>query len=89
MEAAVNGDHGNSGFHQRRLLLTEAALGWRDDDAMALSTTASSANGGGSNGGGCRQLCSSDWCRHHQPFIGVYSAGKDAIAAAAINCCFY
>jgi hypothetical protein len=67
----------------------EAALGWRDDDAMASSTMTSLADGGGGNGGGCCQLCSSGWCRHHHPFIGVYGAGKDTIATAAINCRFY
>ncbi len=64
-------------------------MGWRDDDPMALSTMVSLADGGGSNGGGRRQLCSSGWCHCHHPFIGVYGAGKDAIAAATINCQFY
>jgi hypothetical protein len=47
------------------------------------------ANGSGGNGGGRCQLCSSSWCRRHHPFIGVYGIGKDAIATATINCCFY
>jgi hypothetical protein len=64
-------------------------VGWRNDDAMALSTMASLADGGGGNGGGCRQLCSSSWCRRQHPFIGVDGGGKDAIIAAAINCRFH
>jgi hypothetical protein len=88
-EAAVDGDRGNGGLCLRRSLSTEAALGWRDNDAKALSTMASLADDGGGNCGGCCQLCSRDWCCRHQPFKGVYSTGKDAIAAAAINCRFY
>jgi hypothetical protein len=89
MEAAVDGNHGNGGLCQRRLLLTEAAVGWRNDDTIALSTMASLANGGSGNGGGCRQLCSSGWCRRQHPFIGVDGSGKDVIIATAINCRFH
>ncbi len=64
-------------------------MGWRDDDAMALSTIASLANGGDGDGGGRRQLCSSGWCRRHHPIISIDGSGKDAIAAAAINCHFH
>ncbi len=55
----------------------EAALGWRDNDAMGLSTMASLADGGSGDGDGRRQLCSSNWCCRHQPFIGV-SFGRGA-----------
>jgi hypothetical protein len=89
MEAAVNDDPGNGGLHQWWSLLTEAMVGWRDNDAMALSTMACSANGGGGNGGGHRQLCSSSWCRRHHPFIGIDGGSKDAIATSAINCLFH
>ncbi len=64
-------------------------MGWRNNGAMTLLTMASLANGGGSNGGGLCQLCSSGGCRHHHPFIGIDGGGKDAIAAAAINCRFH
>ncbi len=69
--------------------MTEAALEWRDNNAMVSSTMVSLADGGSGNGGGRSQLCSSGWCCCHHPFIGVYGTGKDAIAAAAINCRFY
>jgi hypothetical protein len=88
-EAAVNGNRGNGGLCQQRSLSMVARVEWRDDDAMALLTMASSADGGSGNGGGRHQLCSSSWCPRHHPFIGVDGGGKDAIAAAAINCRFY
>ncbi len=37
---------------------TEAAVGLRDDDALASAAMASLADGGSSGGGHCRQLCS-------------------------------
>ncbi len=37
--------------------MTEAVVGWRDDDAMALVVMGSLANGGGGNGGCHPQLC--------------------------------
>ncbi len=57
MEAAVNDGHSN-GLCQQWLSLTEAAVGWRDNDAMASVAMASLADGGGGNGGCCHQLCS-------------------------------
>jgi hypothetical protein len=89
MEAVVGGNRSNGGLPQWWSSLTEAALGWRDDDAMASSTMASLANGSNNDGGGHCQLCSSGWCHHHHPFIGIYGAGKDIIATATINCHFY
>jgi hypothetical protein len=83
-EAVVDGDCGNDGLCQWRSLLMEAAVGWRDNDVMALSTMASLADGGGGNGGGHRQLCSSGWCRCHHPFISVDGGGKDAITTTTI-----
>jgi hypothetical protein len=67
----------------------EVAVGWRNDDAMPLSTMVSSANGGGGNGDGRRQLFSSGWCSRHHPFIRVDGGSKDAIAVAAINRSFH
>jgi hypothetical protein len=55
---------------------------------MALLTMASLADGGDGNGGHRHQLCSGGWCRRHHPFIGVDHSGKDAFAAATINCRF-
>jgi hypothetical protein len=57
MEAAVDGGHSDGGLYQWRSSL-KAAVGWRDDDALASTVMASLANGGGSNGGHCCQLCS-------------------------------
>jgi hypothetical protein len=74
---------------QWQLLSTEAAVGWRDNDATALLTMASLADGGGSDGGGRRQLCSGGWCHRHHPFIGIASGSKDAIATANINSRFH
>jgi hypothetical protein len=85
MEAAVDGNRRNGGLCQRWSLLTEAAVGWRDDDPMALSTMASLADGGSGDGGGRCQLCSSGWCHRHYPFIGVDGGSKDTLAAGPIN----
>ncbi len=49
----VDGGRGNGGLCQQQLLSMEAAVGWRDDDAMALV-----ADGGGGDGGRHSQLCS-------------------------------
>ena len=87
MEATVNGIHGGGGLCQWQLSLTKAAVGWRDDDAMALAAMACLADGGGNNGGCRGQLFSGSWCHHHHPIISVDSSGKDATAATAINCC--
>jgi hypothetical protein len=57
-EAAVNGGRSNEGLCRRRSSLTDVAVGWRDDDAMALVTMVSLANGGGGDGGRHCQLCS-------------------------------
>jgi hypothetical protein len=89
MEAAVNGNHVNGCLCQWQSLLTEAAVGWMDNDAMASSTMVFLADGGSSNGGGCRQLCSSGSCRCHHPFISIDGGSKNAIAVAAINCHFH
>ncbi len=90
MEVAVDGDCGNgSSLCQWWSSLPEAAVGWRDNDAMALSTMAFLASGGGGNGGGRRQLCSGSWCCRHHPFISVDGGSKDAIATTAINSCFH
>ncbi len=58
IKAAVDGGHGDGGPCQWPLLLTEAAVGWRDNDAMASGAIASLTNGGGGNGNRCFQLCS-------------------------------
>jgi hypothetical protein len=89
MEAAVNDNRSNEGLCWRRLSSMAAAVEWTYNDAIALSTMASSADGGSGNGGGRHQLCSSGWCHHHHPFIGINSGGKDAIATATINRRFY
>jgi hypothetical protein len=57
-EAAVNGGHGNGGLCQRQSSLAEAAVEWRDNDAMASVAIASLANGGASHGGHLCQLSS-------------------------------
>ncbi len=56
-EAVANGGHGNGGLCRQWSSSTKAAVGWRDNDAMALAAMASSANGGGGNGGRRCQLC--------------------------------
>jgi hypothetical protein len=89
MEAAVDGNRGNGGLRQWRSSTTEAALGWRDNDATALSTMASLANGGSGDGGDCCQLCSSGWCCSYHPFIGIDGGSKGTITATAINCRFH
>jgi hypothetical protein len=58
MEAAVNCGPGNGGLCQWWSLLTEAVVGWKDNDAMASGTMASLADGGGSDGGRPREVCS-------------------------------
>ncbi len=58
MDAVVDGGHGNGGLCQQWLLSMEAAVGWRDDDAIASAAMASLADGGGSNGSCHCQLCS-------------------------------
>jgi hypothetical protein len=88
-ELLVNGNHGNGGLCRQQSLSMEVAVGWRDNDTMALSTMASLADGGGGNGGGHHKLCSSGWCHCHHSFIGIDGSGKDTIAAAAINRCFH
>jgi hypothetical protein len=88
MEVAVHGGRGNGGLHHQRLSSTEAAMGWRDNDAMALAVMASLADGGGGDGGCCCQLCSGGQCRCHHPVISINGGGKGAIAAATINLCF-
>jgi hypothetical protein len=50
-EAVVEGGRGNDGLRRRWSPSTKAAVGWRDDDAMALATMASLADGGGGDGG--------------------------------------
>ncbi len=52
MEVAVDGNRGNGGLCRRLSSWTEAAVGWTDDDAMALLTIASLADGGIGDGGG-------------------------------------
>ncbi len=85
----VDGIRDDGGLHQWQLLSTEAAVGWRDDDAMALAVMVSSADGGGGNGGHLGQLFSSSSCCRHHPVIGVDCGGKDAIAATAIDRLFH
>jgi hypothetical protein len=58
MEAAVNGSHGNGVHCSWRSLSTEAAVGWRDNDAMALAIMASLTDGGSGDGGCHSELCS-------------------------------
>ncbi len=50
MEAAVDGIRSDGGLRQWWLSSMEAAVGWRDNDAMALVAMAPSADGEGSNG---------------------------------------
>jgi hypothetical protein len=87
-KAAVDGGSGNDGLCHQRLPLMEAAVGWKDDDAMASVMMASLANGGGGNGGRHCQLCSGGWWHSHHPVIGIDGCSKDAIGAAAIDWCF-
>jgi hypothetical protein len=56
MDVAVDGVHGNGGLRQWWSSSTEAAVGWRGDDAMASLAMASLADGGGGNGGRCLWL---------------------------------
>ncbi len=58
MEAVVDGGCSDDGPHQWQLLTMEAALGWRDDDTMALAMMVLLADGGSGNGGHHCQLCS-------------------------------
>jgi hypothetical protein len=55
-EVVVDGGCRDGGLCQWRLSSTEAAVGWRDNDAMASAAMVSSADGGSNDGSRCRQL---------------------------------
>ncbi len=57
MEAAVDGGPSNSGLCGQWLLSTDAAVGWRDNDTMALAIMVSLVDGGGGYGSHRHQSC--------------------------------
>jgi hypothetical protein len=58
-EAVVDGGREDCGFCRQQSSSTEAAVGWRGNDTMALATMASLANSGSGDGSHHPQLFSS------------------------------